>query len=231
MLAAVLFAVLAAGQATLAARCAHRFLRTGDRLPIVPAVVCAALTYDNAVLATGRWIGAGPALESWSVPRVVAHIVLTPLLMPWARAAAARAGVGWVRSRWATVAVGVITAAVIVLGASVELNPLVLEPREWAGTVRYTTAHASAAAVLSPVVTVLVVLVAAIAVWRVRGYRLWTVTTVIMAVVPAAMPPMLITNCAELVFTAGVVATAMWLSRPVPVGRGRYSGAASRSVR
>lgn len=214
MLAAGLFAVLAAGQLTLAVRCVLRIRRTGDRLPIVPALVCAALAYDNAVLAAGYRIGAGPVLESWSVPRFVAHIVLTPLLMPWACAAAARAGVGWAHSAWVRVAVWGTTVAVIVLGVFGELTPLTLEPREWAGTVRYTTAHASVAGVLPPVVTVLVVLVAAVAVWRVRDYRLWTVTTVIMTVVSAAMPPVLVTNCAELVFTAGVVATAMWLSRP-----------------
>ncbi|MFQ6227243.1 hypothetical protein [Nocardia sp. NPDC002869] len=35
-------------------------------------------------------------------------------------------------------------------------------------------------------------------------------TTVIMTVVSAAMPPMLLTNCAELVFTGGVVVTPVW---------------------
>ncbi|MGW5383862.1 hypothetical protein [Nocardia sp. NPDC003963] len=211
MLASVLFAVLAAGQLALSGRCLLLIRWTGDRLPIVPAMVCVALAYDNAVLAAGRWAGAGPALETWSVPRFVAHLVLTPLLMPWARAAADRAGVGWVRARWVRAGVWVLTAAVLAMGVFGELTGLTLEPREWAGTVRYTTAHASVAGVLSPVVTVLVVLVAAIAVWRVRGYRLWTVTTVIMTAVSAAMPPMLLTNCAELVFTVGVVATAGWL--------------------
>ncbi|MEV3959926.1 hypothetical protein AB0M34_03355 [Nocardia sp. NPDC050193] len=213
MLASLLFAVLAAGQLALAGRCALRFRATGDRLLLVPAVVCAALAYDNAILAAGRWLGAGATLESWSAPRFVAHLVLTPLLMPWACAAAARAGVGWVRSRWVRAAIAAVTAGVIVLGVAAELTPLTLEPREWAGTVRYTTAHMSVAGLLSPVVTVVVVLVAAVAVWRARGYRLWTVTTVIMTAVSAAMPPMLLTNCAELVFTAGVVATAVWLTQ------------------
>ncbi|MFI6314780.1 hypothetical protein ACIBEK_32140 [Nocardia fusca] len=214
MLASVLFAVLAAGQLALAGRCALRFRENGDRLLLVPAVVCAALAYDNAVLAAGRWIGAGATLESWSAPRFVAHTVLTPLLMPWACAAAARAGVGGARTRWVRAAVAAVTAVVIVVGVAGELTPLTLEPREWAGTVRYTTAHASVGGLLPPVVTVVVVLVAAVAVWRARGYRLWTVTTVIMTVVSAAMPPMLLTNCAELVFTGGVVATALWLAEP-----------------
>ncbi|MET8799995.1 hypothetical protein ABZV91_26820 [Nocardia sp. NPDC004568] len=212
MFASLLFAVLAAGQLALAGRCALGLRATADRLFVVPALVCAALAYDNAILAAGRWIGAGATLENWSAPRFVAHLVLTPLLMPWACAAAARAGVGWARTRWARVAVGTGTVAVIVLGVACELTPLTLEPREWAGTVRYTTAHASPAGLLPPVLTVVVVLVAAVAVWRVRGYRRWAVTTVIMTVVSAAMPPMLLTNCAELVFTAGVVATALWLT-------------------
>lgn len=74
--------------------------------------------------------------------------------------------------------------------------------------------------------TVVVVLVAAGAVWRVRGYRRWTVTTVIMTVVSAAMPPVLLTNCAELVFTAGVVATAIWLAE-----QSRVPGAEAGAVR
>ncbi|WP_063061264.1 hypothetical protein [Nocardia sienata] len=226
MLASVLFAVLAAGQLALGSRCVLRFRATADRLFLVPAVVCAALAYDNAVLAAGRWVGAGTTLESWSAPRFVAHIVLTPLLMPWACAAAARAGVGWARIRWVQAAVAAVTAVVIVVGVAGELTPLTLEPREWAGTVRYTTAHASAAGLLAPVVTVVVVLLAAVAVWRVRGYRRWTVTTVIMTVVSAAMPPMLLTNCAELVFTAGVVATAIWLAE-----QSRVPGAVAGAVR
>ncbi|WP_433492313.1 hypothetical protein [Nocardia grenadensis] len=225
MLASLLFAALAAGQLALAGRCALRYRVTGDRLLLVPAVVCAALAYDNGVLAAGRWIGAGATLESWSTPRFIAHIVLTPLLMPWACAAAARAGVGWARTRWARTTIAAVTAVVIVLGVAAELTPLTLAPREWAGTMRYTTAHASVAGLLSPVVTVVVVLVAAVAVWRARGYRLWTVTTVIMTVVAAAIPPMLLTNGAELVFTAGVVVTAVWLAEPFRVP-GAAAGAA-----
>ncbi|WP_328392448.1 hypothetical protein [Nocardia sp. NBC_00416] len=216
MLASLSFAVLAAGQLALVCWCGVRFRRTADRILIVPAVVCAALVYDNAVLAAGRWVGAGAALETWSAPRFVAHIVLTPLLMPWAVAAAGRAGVGWARTEWARAAVYVVTGAVIATGVFGELISLTLVPAQWSGTVRYTTAHASIAGLLPPVVTVLVVLVAAGAVWRVRGYRTWTVTTVTMTVVSAAMPPMLLTNCAELVFALGTVATAVRLSESSP---------------
>ncbi|MEU1982808.1 hypothetical protein [Nocardia sp. NPDC019395] len=224
MPASILFAVLAAGQSALVCWCILRYRRTGDRMLIVPAVVCAALVYDNAILAAGRWIGAGDALETLSVLRFVAHLVLTPLLMPWARAAAGLAGVAWVRQAWVRAVVCAATLGVILLGVFGELTRLTLRPAEWAGAVRYTTEHASPAGVLSPVVTVVVVLVAAAAVWRVRGYRLWTVTTVTMTAVSAAMPPMLLTNCAELVFAWGVVATAVWLS-----GAGRVTAPAVMS--
>ncbi len=212
--ASILFAVLAAGQLVLAGWCGLRYRRTGDRMLIVPAVVCAALGYDNAIVAAGRWIGVDGTLETLSVFRFVAHLLLTPLLMPWACAAAGLAGVVWLRPVWARVVVGAATLSVIALGVFGELTRLTLRPAEWAGTIRYTTEHSSPAGILPPVVTVVVVLVAAVAVWRVRGYRLWTVTTVTMTVVSAAMPPMLLTNAAELAFMGGVAATAVWLSGP-----------------
>ncbi|MFI1461832.1 hypothetical protein [Nocardia carnea] len=226
MPASILFAVLAAGQLALVGWCGMRYRRTGDRMLIVPAVVCAALVYDNAIVAAGRWIGVGGTLETLSVFRFVAHLVLTPLLMPWACAAAGLAGVGWMRLMWVRVVVGAATLAVIALGVFGELTRLTLRPTEWAGTIRYTTEHSSLSGLLPPVITVVVVLVAAVAVWRVRGYRLWTVATATMAVVSAAMLPMLLTNAAELFFAWGIVATAMWLPGPgrVPAPSARVSG-------
>lgn len=212
MLASILFAVLAAGQLALVCWCAARLRATRDRLLLVPTVVCAALSYDNGILAAGRWIGAGDALETLTIPRFVLHILLTPLLMPWSRAVAARAGVGWAGTAAARAVVAAVTAAVIALGVLGEMARLDLRPEEWAGTVRYTTAHTSLAGLLPPVVTVLVMLVAAVAVWRARGYRFWTLTTVTMALASAAMLPMLLTNCAELLFVVGVVATAVRFS-------------------
>ncbi|WP_432915265.1 hypothetical protein [Nocardia sp. CA-290969] len=208
--------MLAAAELALVVWCALRYRRTGDRILVVPAVVCVALVYDNAVLAAGRWIGVGATLETLSAFRFWAHIVLTPLLMPWAWAVAGRAGVVWVRRPGPRAVVYGVTLGVIALGVFGELVRLTLRPAEWSGTLRYTTAHSSLAGLLPPVVTVVVVLVAAVAVWRVCGYRLWTVTTVTMTVVSAAMPPMLLTNTAELVFVAGIVATAIWLTGRVP---------------
>ncbi|WP_280422463.1 hypothetical protein [Nocardia carnea] len=226
MPASILFAVLAAGQLALVCWCGLRYRRTRDRMLIVPALVCAALGYDNAIVAAGRWIGVGGTLETLSVFRFVAHILFTPLLMPWACAAAGLAGVVWMRRPWVRMAVRAATLSVIVLGVFGELTRLTLQPAEWAGTIRYTTEHSSLAGLLPPVITVVVVLVAAVAVWRVRGYRLWTVTTVTMAVVSAAMPPMLLTNAAELVFVWGIVATAAWLPGPAraPAGLSRQLG-------
>lgn len=212
--ASILFAVLAAGQLALVGWCGLRYRRTGDRMLIVPALVGAALVYDNAILAAGRWIGVGGTLETLSGFRFVAHIVLTPLLMPWACAVAGLAGVVWMRRLRVRVGVYAGMLSVIALGVFGELTRLTLRPAEWAGTIRYTTEHSSPAGLLPPVVTAVVVLVAAVAVWRVRGYRLWTVTTATMTVVSAAMPPMLLTNAAELAFMGGIAATAVWLSGP-----------------
>lgn len=212
MLASILFAVLAAGQLALVCWCAVRFRATRDRSLLVPAAVCAALSYDNGILAVGRWIGAGETLEALTIPRFVLHLLLTPLLMPWARAVSARAGVGWAGTAAARAVVAAVTVAVIALGVLGEMVRLDLRPEEWAGTVRYTTDHTSLAGLLPPVITVLVMLVAAVAVWRVRGYRFWTLTTVTMALASAAGLPVLLTNCAELLFVVGVVATAVRFS-------------------
>lgn len=62
------FAVLAVAQLCLAVS-AGRYWRAAPGLSaVVPTLVCSALVWDNGVIAVGSSVGAGPLLETLSVP-------------------------------------------------------------------------------------------------------------------------------------------------------------------
>ncbi|TLF59063.1 hypothetical protein [Nocardia cyriacigeorgica] len=229
MTVSVLFEVTAAGHLVLACLCLRWFLRTRNRLLIIPLLLCLALIYDNAVIGAGRAIGTGALLELLSVPRYLIHAVLTPLLIPWARAVADRADVAWARSRRAKITTWALTACAIGLGVANDVIGLSLQPQQWAGTVRYSNIPAPETEALPVVITGVFVLVIAVALWLRHRYLPLLITAAIMTVAASlAANSLLLGNIGELIFVAGVVVTAHWVPRPpaiAPLPAGRITSA------
>ncbi|MFD3679318.1 hypothetical protein [Streptomyces sp. NPDC058613] len=122
-------AVLAALQVLMAVAA----WRSGGRGRLTALLGC-ALAYDSAVIAAGRVLGEGDVLEALSVGRFAVHAFGTPLVLPCA-ALALRWGGRETAASWACA--GVLT----VLGVSMTLPGLELEPRRWADTLRYADAE------------------------------------------------------------------------------------------
>ncbi|MET9106826.1 hypothetical protein [Streptomyces zhihengii] len=204
----LLFAVLAAGQLALAVALA-RYVRTAPgRLTLIPALTCAALVWDNGVIALGAAIGEGPLLEALNTPRFVLHALLTPLLVVWALTAAECAGVRAASRPPLRIAAGVLTLLLIVAGTAHDIVGLSLSPEEWHGVLRYANDAPSPVGPLPAIVTGLVVLGAGIAVWRRTGFGPLAVTAAVMVVVSGAAAGIpVLGNAGEVVLATGFLLT------------------------
>lgn len=204
----LLFAVLAAGQLALAVALA-RYVRTAPgRLTLIPALTCAALVWDNGVIALGAAIGEGTLLEALNTPRFVLHALLTPLLVVWALTAAERAGVRAASRPPLRIAAGVLTLLLIVAGTAHDIVGLSLSPEEWHGVLRYANDAPSPVGPLPAIVTGLVVLGAGIAVWRRTGFAPLAVTAAVMVVVSGAAAGIpVLGNAGEVVLATGFLLT------------------------
>ncbi|MFF3228376.1 hypothetical protein ACFYV7_36660 [Nocardia suismassiliense] len=213
MIVSVLFLLLAVGHLALASIGVSQIRAGASRMFLLPTVLCAALCYDNAVLALGSTLGEGRPLELLSVPRFALHAILTPLLVLWARAAMDRADIPVARRRGVQAAAVALAIALIAIG-SLHVLQLDLRPRWWAGALRYTDIDGSAAMALPAIIAGLVVLAAGIALWRRHGYRVLFATAAVMTLVAGAAPVIpVLGNAGELILSAGLLGTADWLRR------------------
>ncbi|MET3425846.1 hypothetical protein BJ973_005058 [Actinoplanes tereljensis] len=161
------------------------------------AVVAAALVWDNLVIAAGSAFGAGDLLLGLSVPRYVAHALLTPLLIPIVFKI-----LGWPRKVW----VWTLTGALIAIGAYFEIIRLRLEPETYAGTLRYVNA-AAAGPPVPAIVTILVLIVAGAIAWR-RGGPPWLCLAAAAMFAGAATLVPWLGNLGELALLSGILLTA-----------------------
>ncbi|MFF5898918.1 hypothetical protein ACFY8O_23760 [Streptomyces argenteolus] len=221
------FALLAIAQVCLAVSVA-RCRRTVPGLPtVVPVLVCAALVWDNGVIAVGDLLGAGPLLETLSVPRFAAHALLTPLLVLWSLSVADRAGLPWARRRGVRGAAVGLTALLVAAGVLHDVLGLTLRTERWADTLRYVNDAASPVGPLPAIVTGLVVLLTGIALWRSTGFARLAVAAAVMVAVSGAaatVPPL--GNAAEVVLNAGLLMTV----RAMPVRKRKPSASSARSA-
>ncbi|MFC8228119.1 hypothetical protein [Streptomyces sp. NPDC057287] len=211
------FAVLAAAQLWLAVCAGRHWRATPHLLSGVPALVCSALFWDNAVIAVGSLTGAGPLLESLSVPRFVAHALLTPFLVLWSLSALDRAGLRWARRTVVRAAAVGLTVLLVAAGVLHDILGLSLRPERWAGSLRYVNDAASPTGPLPAIVTGLVVLAAGIVLWRCTGFgRLALTAGVMVAVSGAAASVPVLGNAGEVVLDIGLLMTAR---RLLPLSR------------
>ncbi|MBO4209384.1 hypothetical protein [Micromonospora echinofusca] len=187
---------------------------------VLAAVVCVAVAYDNFAVAAGRSIGDGDLLRLVSTGRFWLHALVTPLLVPLGWALAVRLGALRSTGRGPVVLVGLVTAALVLVGVGTEIVGLRLERRTYADTLRHVNAAAEgppvAALVTIALLTVLGVLVA------VRGGGPWLLVGAVVMLVAAALGTRAfwLGNLGELALLGGTVGTAYrGTRRPATGGR------------
>ena len=159
-------------------------------------LVIVALSWDNFVVAAGSAIGAGDLLRTLSVPRYVAHALLTPLLIPIVFRIAGLRRPAWV---WA------LTAVLVAVGVYSEILHLNLELRTYAGTLRY--ANASAGPPLPAIVTNIMLIGVGVVPWRREGLP-WLSLGAVAMFVAAASGIFWLGNVGELVLIGSILLTA-----------------------
>lgn len=175
------------------------------------ALIAVALSWDNVIIAAGTMIGAGDLLRTLSIPRYVAHAVLTPMLILVAFGIASLRRRLWV---WA------LTAVLIAIGVWTDLVHMSLELREYAGTLRYAYAHASPP--IPSIVTVVVLIVVGGLLWRREGIP-WLCLGALAMFGAAGSGVFWLGNAGELVLISSIVLTAALLKK-------RQNQPASRSA-
>lgn len=159
-------------------------------------VIILALCWDNAIVAAGALVGPGDLLVGLSVPRYVAHGLLTPLLIPI---------VFWIARLRLRAWVWVLTALLVALGAYTEIFNLDLVLKEYGGTLRY--AHAAASPPIPSIVTVLVLIGVGGLLWRRAGVP-WLCLGALAMFGSAASGVFWLGNAGELVLISSILATA-----------------------
>ncbi|MER5555851.1 hypothetical protein ABT001_29990 [Streptomyces sp. NPDC002793] len=204
----LMFAVLAASQLCLAVA-AGRLWRATPGLPgAVPTLVCSALLWDNGVIAVGSMTGAGPLLEAVSVPRFVAHALLTPLLVLWSLSVADHAGLRQARRTWVRGAAVGLTVLLVAAGVLHDVLGLSLRAERWADTLRYVNDATSPVGPLPAIITGLVVLAVGIVLWRCIGFPWLALTSAVMVVVSGAATQIpVLGNAGEVVLGVGLLLT------------------------
>lgn len=176
----------------------------------VVLLVIAALVYDNAIIAAGRYIGEGPLLEGLNLARFWVHALLTPLLVLFAWQATARAGVGWARTRVAALLAVLGVLALYLLEFVTVLAGLTIEPDWEYGVLSYSDTAGADGPPVMVLGVALALLVAGFLVWRRLGWP-WLLVGAVLMTVGSALPVPLdsgaITNAFELVLLVSILAT------------------------
>ncbi len=182
----------------------------------VVLLVLGGLVYDNAVLALGSFIGAGPGLEAANAARYWLHAIVTPLLVLAAWDVLVRAGVRWAKSAGAVFAAFALTVALIVYEMMVGAAPAQLVADHEYGVLSYSNENAPGGPPLMVLVVAAALLIAGAYAWKRQHWpwlRLATVLMVIGSAVPLPLPSGAVTNLFELILLAGVVATIAFQDR------------------
>lgn len=170
-------------------------------------IVTFGLIYDNAVLASGGFIGHGELLERLSVPRFFMHAFGTPLLMLTALGLLRRTAAKWAQSAVFAAAIAALTLAMIAIGVEGDLLSLELEAKQTADLVSYGNA-ASGGPPVAPIVTILVLIGAGAFLWR-NGGGPWLLLGAVAQFAAAAIGDAIVVagNLGEVALLAGLVIT------------------------
>lgn len=181
---------------------------------LVP-VIGVGLTYDNVVVAFGRFIGYGPTLYAINLPRFWIHALLTPMIIVAAAIVVGRLGV---RLRlWVRIAGLIGVLALIAVGVVEVIATFDLQPESAGDAVRYVNVAAHGPPVPA-IATVLAVIGLGGAAWRVAGERWLCLGALVMMIAAGAGASTLwVGNLGELVLFAALVVTMHRAAPPAEV--------------
>jgi hypothetical protein len=193
----------------------------------VVALPIALLVWDNAVVAAGAWLGAGPLLIALSCPRFVGHALLTPIWILTGFEYARRVDVAWLRNRASVVVEWTLYVAMAGLGFVRSVVLLRFEPVVQGDLFYYTNGGGFPGPPIPALVMVVVVIVSGALIWRRTGWP-WMlgggIAMFAAAAIPLSVSGFLASNAGEVALSAALVATERFLQM-----RESADGSATRS--
>ena len=166
------------------------------------------LIYDNGVIAIGRFVGEGDLLQLLNQGRFLLHAIITPMLIAAAVALADQVGISWAKKRIAHALSGIVTLALILFGLT-EFTRFVYAPEWFGNTLRYVDTAVSGPPIPA-IVTIIVIMIIGIFIWRVRRWS-WLFWGGLIMFVGSAIPPSvvgpIVGSGVEVVLLASVLAT------------------------
>ncbi|WNS81305.1 hypothetical protein RRU94_10890 [Domibacillus sp. DTU_2020_1001157_1_SI_ALB_TIR_016] len=206
-----LFSCFAAAYLILFSLALHLFKKRRIISAALLLPVIAGLVYDNGIIATGRFIGEGAALETLNAARFWLRALFTPLLVLYAWMSLKQAGVTWAHRGWFRLVAIALTVALVLLELFTEVRGLLLQPRWEYGTLSYTNAESSGGPPLMVLVVSIVLLADSVLVWRKQRWVWFFIGSLVMIVGSAVQLPVAsgaVTNLFELVLIVSLLATA-----------------------
>jgi len=204
------YAACAVGQALLAVVAIRLFIRHKSLGAFMLILPCAAVVWDNAMIALGAAIGDGATLVGLSWPRFIGHALFTPLWIFTGVGLAWRAGVKWLGARWVYIGQWVLYVICLVFGLLRSVVFLKMSPVSEDGLFYYANTGSFPGPPIGSITMLIVVLVCAIPVWRLTKSPWMFLGSFFMLAVSiyrtgAIMS--LLGNTGEVIMAAGLVAT------------------------
>ena len=177
-------------------------------------IVVYGLAYDNLVIASGAALGEGDLLKTINAPRFWIHALFPPAMMISAFGALRMTGSAFAQSKAWHIIICVLATALIALGSYIDILNLDLVFSPEGGVTKYSNVFELMKGPPIPaVVTILVVLVFGVIMWRNTKWKWLFIGSLLMflAAPMASMP--LFQNVGEIAFAAGLVTTQIRAAR------------------
>lgn len=185
-------------------------------------LIVVALTYDNAVLAIGNWIGEGQLLKNLNLLRYWLHAFMTPLLVLYSVGTLRESGVEWAKKTPITLVTILYTLAAIAVEISLGLTNLQLHVRQEYGVLSFAPAESNGPPVMILLVTA-AMLIASANLWKKTGWAVFFFGVVIMTI-GSAIPFPVKSNAFTNLFELLLLTSLMWTKRKLNLGRIHVKG-------
>ncbi|AVR00209.1 hypothetical protein OBCHQ24_14720 [Oceanobacillus iheyensis] len=173
-------------------------------------LVIIGLIFDNAVIASGKFIGEGEFLAFLNGKRYWFHAFITPTLVLYALGLLRLTDEEWRRSRLALGSFLLITAGLIVYEIQTGILNKTLEPVWEYGVLRYNTVESSSGPPIMILLVMVVLLVTSIILWKLTKWP-WMFGALciilVLNVIPFEFASSAVTNGLELLLMLLLVVT------------------------
>ncbi|SER55196.1 hypothetical protein SAMN04487944_10623 [Gracilibacillus ureilyticus] len=179
-------------------------------------LVITGLVYDNALLAFGRFIGAGELLETLNAARYWIHAIVTPTLVLYCYGILKLLNIEWVNSNKGKMVFYYITLLLIAIELIIEVIPLNLKPVWENGVLNYAPVTANNHPPYMILAVTVILLVTSIILCKKTKWKWMLIGTVLMGAGSAAAPLFpsgALTNGFELILIFTLVITKIYIER------------------